>query len=188
MGAVELRLSATSLNEVVVRPARPGDDWAVGELLVDAFQRQYEKMTPSHVMSESRKSDLRNQSEKRANAAVLVAEWREEIIGTVSVYPWNAPGSEAWIEGAADLRLLAVKPGYQGHGLSARLLDEAELLARSWGAPAMCLHARRYVERVARLYQRRGYMRDKKGDLNYLPEVFLEAFFLTWDAGKRSAE
>jgi predicted N-acetyltransferase YhbS len=175
---MEEHLSVIHLNNLVIRPARPNDDRAVGELLVEAFHRQHEKMTPSHTMSESRKSDLRNQSEKRANATVLVAEWQDEIVGTVSLYPWNAPGSEAWIQGAADLRLLAVKPGYQGHGLSTHLLEEADFVARSWNAPAICLHVRRYVAGVARLYQSRGYIRDPKGDLDRLPEVFLEAFFL----------
>jgi predicted N-acetyltransferase YhbS len=177
-GAARAGLLAPRFNELAIRPALPSDDWAVGELLVEAFQWQYAKMMPSHTMSESRKSDLRNQSEKRANATVLVAELRDEIVGTVSLYPWNALRSEAWIEGAVDLRLLGVRSDYQGHGLSSRLLDEAEFIARSWGASAICLHVRRYVEGVARLYQSRGYMRDQTGDLDRLPEVFLEAFCL----------
>jgi GNAT superfamily N-acetyltransferase len=175
-------LSVPHPDQLVIRAARSSDDRAVGQLLVEAFQRQYARIIPSHTMSESREFDLRNQSEKRANATVLVAEWRDEIIGTVSLYPWNALGSEAWIEGSADLRLLAVKSGYQGHGLSARLLDEVECLARSWGAPAMCLHVRRHVAGAARLYRARGYVRNPKGDLDRLPEVFLEAFCLILDS------
>jgi hypothetical protein len=34
------------------------------------------------------------------------------------------------------------------------------------------------VDGVARLYQSRGYVRRAEGDLDYLPEVFLEAYVL----------
>jgi len=65
-----------------------------------------------------------------------------------------------------------------GQGLSAPLLDEAERVAREqWRVPAICLHVRRGAEGVARMYMRRGYMREQAGDLE-LPTVSLVAYVL----------
>ena len=163
---------------VSIRSAGPGDDEAVGDLLVRAFEVQYAKKMPGHIVSARRKADLRAQAEKRTDSTVLVADVEGRIVGTVAVYRWGARRSEAWTEGAANLRLLAVDVDHLGRGLSAILLDEAERLAWSWGAPAICLHVRRGVTGVARLYEARGYVRERAGDLDRLPEVFLEAFLL----------
>jgi len=114
-----------------------------------------------------------------------VAEVDGELVGTVALYRPGAAGSEAWVAGAADLRLLAVDARHHGKGFSAPLLDEAERLAREWGSPAVCLHIRQGVDGVGRLYQARGYRRDPSGDIDRLPEVYLEAFVLTIDATLR---
>ncbi|HEY0094347.1 MAG TPA: N-acetyltransferase, partial [Archangium sp.] len=80
--------------------------------------------------------------------------------------------------GAADLRHLATSVDVHGQGLSAPLLDEAERVAREeWRVPAICLHVRRGVEGVARMYMRRGYVREPAGDLE-LPTVSLVAYVL----------
>ena len=89
----------------------------------------------------------------------------------------GAPGSEAWLPGAADLRALATHVDFHGQGLATPLLDEAERVARGWGVPAICLHVRRGAEGVARLYQRRGFVREPSGDMDR-PGVFLEAYVL----------
>jgi len=161
--------------KLTIREATASDDAAVGELLVEAFRNQYAKKLPDVFDPPERLADLRNQSEKRDRATVLVAEVEGAIVGTVAIYPAGAPGSEAWIEGAADLRLLAIHPGFQGQGLSKQLLDAAELRARSWGVSAICLHTRREASGVARLYSGRGYLRDEAGDLDLRPVVYLEA-------------
>lgn len=163
---------------ITIREATPADDAAVGELLVASFLGQYERLGLDIVTSEERLADLRNQAEKRANATVLVAEEGAQVIGTVSLYRPGAPRSEAWRENAADLRLLGIDAGHQGRGLSALLMDAAEALARRWGVSAVCLHTRREATGVARLYERRGYLRDSAGDIDRLPYVFLEARYL----------
>lgn len=167
------------MSGITIREATGADDAAVGELLVAAFEGQYERLGLAIVTSDERRADLRNQAEKRANATVLVAEKAGKVIGTVSLYGPGAPRSEAWIEGAADLRLLGIDAAHQGKGLSGLLMDAAEALARSWGVPAICLHTRRESAGVARLYERRGYLRDPSGDIDRLLYVYLEAHVLT---------
>jgi predicted N-acetyltransferase YhbS len=166
------------MRNLVVRESTASDDAAVGELLVEAFRHQFAKKLPDVVYSPQRLADLRNQSEKRTHATVLVAEIAGRIVGTVAVYPPGAPGSKAWIANASDLRLLAIDPEFQGQGLSNQLLDTAEERARNWGVAAICLHTRRGATGVAMLYNRRGYVRDESGDIDLRPDVYLEGHLL----------
>ena len=165
-------------SEMIVRNAVEADDSIIGELLVQAYLTQFAKKLPDVSYSAERLADLRNQSARRASASVLVAELDGRIVGTLTLYPGGAPNSKAWIAGAADLRLLAIDPEFQGRGLSGKLLDAAEALARKWGVPAICLHTRQGASGIARLYHARGYVRDEAGDLDHRPSLYLEAHVL----------
>jgi predicted N-acetyltransferase YhbS len=147
--------------------------------LVRAFVDAYAAKLPEVVVSEQRKADLRDVQAKRAVAKVWVAEEGGEIAGTVALWPPGSERSEAWLPGAFDLRHLAVARSHKGSGLSGRLLDAAEGYARAAGGRAICLHVRRGAVGVARLYVKRGYQRAPEGDLDLLPEVFLEAYCLS---------
>ena len=170
-------MSPGAKERMRVRDARPEDDAAIGELLVEAYTTQYAKKMPEVVYTEERKRDLRAVARKREVARVWAAELDGQVVGTVSLFPPGAPGSEAWMKDAADLRHLATAPSVHGQGLAAPLLDAAEAQARAWGAKAVCLHVREGVAGVARMYMARGYVRAPEGDLQY-PTVSLEAYVL----------
>jgi len=165
------------MPEVVVRDAQPDDDAAVGEILVAGYLTRYAQKMPEVVLTDRRKAELRDVATKRSEALVLVAEVDGNVVGTVAVWRPGAPGSEAWLPEACDLRHLAVHPTAQGRGLSKPLLDEAERRARQMGAKYLCLHVRRGNRGVAKLYMDRGYIRAPEGDLE-LPEVLLDAYYL----------
>jgi GNAT superfamily N-acetyltransferase len=165
------------VKRAIIREARPEDDFAVGELLVDAYITKYAQKMPEVVYTEARKSSLRDVASKRAIAAVLVAEVDGEVVGTVALFPPGAPGSEAWLPNAADLRHLATAVRYHGTGLSRPLLDAAEDLARKWKVDAVALHVRKGNLGVADMYRKRGYVRTPEGDMEH-PEVSLEAYLL----------
>jgi predicted N-acetyltransferase YhbS len=167
----------------LVREAKADDDQAIGELLVEAFVSSYAHKLPEVRVTERRKAELRDVASKRAVAKVWVVEVEGLVVGTVALWPPGANGSEAWVEGAADVRHLAVSVGHrggvrEGKGASAVLLDQAEKWAKSQGWPGVCLHVRRGAVGVKALYQRRGYQPRPEGDLDLLPEVFLEAMYL----------
>lgn len=160
--------------------ARPEDDARIGELLVEAFIEAYAKKMPEVVVHDQRKAELRDVAGKRKVATVLAAEAAGQVVGTVAIYPPGAPGSEAWIGNAADLRHLATDVSLHGKGLAAKLLDEAERIAREeWKAVGICLHVRRGAHGVARLYEKRGFKREPAGDFER-PGVFLEGYFLSF--------
>ncbi|WP_426756207.1 GNAT family N-acetyltransferase [Myxococcus sp. Y35] len=165
------------VERALVREARPEDDAVVGELLVEAFLTQYAKKLPEVVYGDERKRELRDVASRRKVATVLVAEVDGQVVGTVALFKPGAPGSEAWLPNAADLRGLATAVSHHGIGLGRPLLDAAEALAREWGMDAVCLHVRRGAEGVARMYMRRGYEREPAGDMD-LPTVFLEGYVL----------
>ena len=165
------------MGEIVVREARPEDDAAVGEILVSGYLTRYAQKMPEVVLTDRRKTELRDVASKRKEALVLVAEVDGKVVGTVAVWAPKAKASEAWLPGACDLRHLAIAPSAQGKGLSKPLLDEAERRARQMGAKYICLHVRRGNKGVAALYMSRGYVRAPEGDLE-LPEVLLDAYVL----------
>jgi len=165
-------------SNLIIRDARPEDDGAIGELLVESFVSTYAHKMPHVVVTERRKSDMRAVAEKRKVAQVWVAELGGEVVGTVALWPPGASGSEAFVPNAADLRHLGVSPNHHGKGVSAALMDAAEDRAWALGAAAICLQVRRGAEGVGRLYRSRGYQRHPEGDIDHLPDVFLEGYVL----------
>jgi predicted N-acetyltransferase YhbS len=167
-------------SEVRVREATAADDEAIGELLVEAFVTRYAQKMPEVVVTPHRKEELRDVANKRAVARVWVAELNGKIVGTVALWPPGAHRSESWIQGAADLRHLAVAPSLGGRGISKQLIDVAEAHAREQRWKGVCLHVRRGAHGVRAIYEKRGYQRREDGDLDFRPEVFLEAFYLSF--------
>lgn len=169
------------MSAVLLREAEPRDDVAIGELLVDAFVLTYARKMPEVTVTEPRKADLRDVAAKRAmGAKIWVAEREGVVVGTVTVWPPGAPRSEAWVKDAADLRQLAVSGSARGGGVSKLLMDKAEGWARAQGYAGVCLHVRRGAAGVRGVYEKRGYLRRPEGDLDLLPDVFLEAFYLAF--------
>lgn len=149
-----------------IRMAEPTDDSSVIQLLIQTFSNLYRAMGVE--MSAQREAYLRDQSNRRTFASTFLYEVDGEAAGTVTLVPPSSK-SEAWIEGAWDLRLLAVDPDMQGRGVARALITYAENRARAAGATAMCLHARRGVASQARLYLGCDYVRDPAGDMDGQP-------------------
>ena len=87
----------------------------------------------------------------------------------------GAKGSEAWLPGSADLRQLVVDPSLHGQGIAGQILDVVEPAVWKAGAASISLHVRRGADGLHRFYEKRGYVRAPEGDLDLLPEIFLEA-------------
>ncbi len=166
------------MSHYEVREARAEDDEAIGELLVTAFVEQYARKMPEVVVSEQRKAALRDVAARRAAVKLWVAVQSGAVVGTVALWPPGAEGSEAWLDGAADLRHLAVHGAHRGGLVSRLLLDVGEGWAKEHGCAQVSLHIRRGAHGLERLYESRGYVRTPEGDLDFRPEVFLDAFVL----------
>ena len=99
---------------MILRKAEAKDDLAIGELLVESFINTYKEKMPEVVVTATRIQDLRDVEKRRKNGTVFVAEIDGTVVGTVTLFPWGAPGCEAWTEGATNLRMMALSPSYQG--------------------------------------------------------------------------
>ncbi len=166
------------MSVIRIRLAEPRDDGAVGELLVRAFIEKYSQKMPEVRITDGRKASLRAVAAKRSVATVWVAEREGQVVGTVAMFAAGAAGNEGWLPGAFDLRHLAVDAIARGQGVAALLIDTAETWARARGAVVICLHVRRGAQGVRRLYEERGYVADPVGDIDQLPDVYLEALAL----------
>jgi GNAT superfamily N-acetyltransferase len=127
-------------------------------------------------MSSERRAYLSDQAGRRAVAETFIYEVDGKATGTMTLVP-PSPESEAWIDGAWAVSLLAVSPQMQGRGIARELFAVLERNAVTAGATLMCLHARRGISNQARLYSGLGYVRDPAGDIDGRP--FQEGYVKT---------
>jgi GNAT superfamily N-acetyltransferase len=154
-------------NFVRVRTAHPGDDPAVGDLLVRTFRDTYNKKMPSLITPEERNDELRDVESRRRAGVVRVIEVGYRIIGTCSLIHPNSELSESWTGLTCTLRCLAIDPEFHSLKLSETLLWDAVDVARTWRARMICLHVLQGADGVARLYENFGFRRSPLGDKIY---------------------
>ena len=104
----------------------------------------------------------------RLGGAMLVAERRERVLGSVAWKP--APGN------ARELQLLYVDPAEQGAGIGRQLLEAAIEAAKGGGGAAIELWTDTRFAAAHRLYQARGFRRGAMtrslGDKSHSVEFF----------------
>ncbi|MCP4685270.1 MAG: GNAT family N-acetyltransferase [bacterium] len=89
----------------------------------------------------------------------FVAEAEGEIIGTITYHdPGHVKGSK-WMErdNVAHLNQLAVEPDLQGHGIATRLVEHAEVYARSRGIAEIALDTAEPAHQLIAWYSKLGY-------------------------------
>lgn len=151
-------------NFLNIRLAHPGDDLAIGELLLRTFVQTYEKKLPKVATCTQRRRDLLNVTARRRGGVVCVLELGYRIVGTFSLIHPDSPECEAWIPEAANLRCVAIDPEFQGYRFSDFLLKSAVDFSQEWGIQCICLHVQAGANSVAKLYQSFGFSRDPHGD------------------------
>jgi GNAT superfamily N-acetyltransferase len=151
-------------NFLKLRSARPGDDLAIGELLVKSFLETYAEKLPGVVANEERISELQNVASRREAGIVRVLEFGYRLIGTYALIHPENENNEAWTDSTATLRCLAMDREFHSLGLSELLMSDAIKIAKGWGARGICLHVQDGAHGVARLYEKIGFTRDPSGD------------------------
>ena len=171
------------MKSYICRVATPQDDSAIGDLLVQSFLQTYARKLPDVVLTERRLADLRNVESRRKEAVVLALEELDtedsaykKIVGTLTISMPGAPKSNAWIPGYADGKMLVILPEYHQLGLSRLLIDTGEKMIIEKGGIGVSIHVRREAKGLARSYEAVGFRRAPEGDLDLLPEIFLEAY------------
>ena len=139
----------------VVRHATPGDARALA-LLGERVAAEPEAWLPTEVWrgaGEERR--LLRALGKHSDAAVIVAETPDGIVGRLSV----ARDPQAASRHVADVGLM-VAPEWRRRGVGRALLDAAERWARETGVRKLELHVFPHNEPAIALYEQAGYVRE----------------------------
>jgi RimJ/RimL family protein N-acetyltransferase len=144
------------VNDVVVRPAEPGDAAGLVRLGEEVGAEPEGWLlsggTWRGVGAERRYLRATRRSH---DAAVFVAEAREGIVGRLSIARDAHPASRH----VADLGLMVAAP-YRRRGIGTALLDAAVRWARDVGVRKLELHVFPYNEAAISLYERFGFRRE----------------------------
>jgi len=164
----------TAADRFEIRPVRPAEFDALGELTVAAYRL---------VSGEGPHLDqyyhlLRNVARRASTSRVMVAaDPGGVLLGGVTYVSGPAdPYSEDLREGEAGIRMLAVDPAMQGHGVGRALVEWCVERARLDGRRRMMLHTTESMPAAVRLYERMGFLRAPDRDFSPVPGVDLIAY------------
>jgi ribosomal protein S18 acetylase RimI-like enzyme len=154
---------------VNVRPARPEERTALGELCVAAYRA--DGLGGPHY-----DDHLRDVARRAAGAEVLVAEAEGTLLGTVTLVLDGGPMHEISAADEGEFRMLAVAPAARGRGAGAALVRACLDAARARGLTAMVCSSQDRMHAAHALYERLGFTRAPQRDWSPLPGVELLVF------------
>lgn len=115
---------------------------------------------------------LRRADQRVVAAEVLVAldDVAGELLGTVTFSAGPGPLSNLAVEGEAEFRMLAVRPGVRRRGIGRTLVDACIARAGAAGARRLRLSSGPTMVDAHRLYERLGFERTPERDWQPSPE------------------
>ncbi len=171
MPEVSTSAAAPDAGRLRVRPARPEELAAAGELCVAAYR------AGGHLADgDPYEATLIDAAGRAATAEVLVAELDGELVGTVTICPAGSPYAEVGRPGESEFRFLAVSPRAWGRGIGPALVDACEERAIARGQSAHVICVIDINEAAHRMYQRLGFTRLPERDWEPVPGVRLWAY------------
>jgi ribosomal protein S18 acetylase RimI-like enzyme len=164
---------------VTVRPARPEELPAAGELVVAAYLADG-VVQPGDPYLE----DLRDAPGRAADSVVLVAVDGDTLVGTVTWCPAGSSHREVAGVDEGEFRSLGVDPQARGRGVGELLVRACLQRAGEEGYAAVALSSAEWMAAAHRLYVRLGFVRTPERDWRPLPHVSLLAYrVVLTDAG-----
>jgi GNAT superfamily N-acetyltransferase len=159
-------------GDVVVRPVEPQEYGAVGKVTVAAYMT-----IAGFSPGERYEAELRNVAARVETAEVIVAaNGAGRILGAVTFVPGPGPLAEFDGQDESGMRMLAVDPAAQGHGVG-RLLAQACIdRARATGRSRLVLHTTEAMTGAHRLYRGLGFARTPELDMRTQGGMLLEAY------------
>lgn len=143
-------------GDVVLRPHGPGDlGWVIarhGAL----YAREYGFDLGFEALVARIAADFIERFDP-AREACWIADRDGENLGSVCLVQAREEGSQAPIEGTAQLRLLLVEPRARGLGLGDRLVTECHRFAREAGYRRVRLWTNSQLDAAKHIYRKAGY-------------------------------
>ena len=153
-----------------IRPIHADESGALGRITVQAYRQLFatESLGPYE-------EELANVDARRLDSEVVVAVVDGEVRGGVTYVPdAQRAMSEFDDPGAAGIRMLAVDPSYQGHGVGRALVSWCLERARGDSRERVVLHSTPVMVVAQSLYAHMGFVRTPALDVYYGGEPYSE--------------
>jgi predicted N-acetyltransferase YhbS len=147
---------------MLIREATPGELPEIEHLVKSAYQ-EFQSFMPAGIWERW----MGNVSEalRAAGGLVLVAEAGGEIVGAVTFFPDAGQAHQGhWPQGAAALRLLAVRPDRRRQGYGARLTRACLEQAQNLKIKTIFLYTGPFMTAARQLYEKLGFKRAPEFD------------------------
>ena len=165
----------------LIRPVRPDEYAALGELTVAAYRAIPFEMPHQDVYD----VQLREVARRAETSCVVVASTPAgELLGGVTyVCGPEDPYSEELSDGEAGIRMLAVDPAHHGSGVGRALTLECIERARTSGRCCIVLHTGDWMAAAKHIYESLGFERRPAIDFSPAPGVDLIGYSLELEPG-----
>ena len=165
---------AASETSFLIRPIRPDEYEALGELTVAAYHSIPDEM-PHQATYDLQLRDVAGRARKSC-VVVAVSPAGELLGGVTYVSGPDDPYSEELREGEAGIRMLAVDPARQGRGIGRSLTEWCLERARAAGRVRLVLHTGEFMPAAVHLYEQMGFERVPELDFSPAPGIALIAY------------
>lgn len=162
------------MSDIEIRPARPDEFAAIGEITVEAY-------TAGGFLGENAEpayeNKLRDAASRAEHAELLAAVDADgTVLGSVTVVHPGTRYSEISREGELEFRMLAVRPSATGRGIGGALTGAVLDRAREVGARRVVMSSLDLMTTAHRMYERLGFTRRPELDWSPAPGVCLVAY------------
>jgi len=154
------------LKNLVVREAELQDVYGIHEVLKRAFKRLEGRGYSSQALKTAIVDSKEIAKRMRLGGHVLVAEFNNEIVGTVSGFEEH---------GSMHVCSLAVHPTHQKCGVAHQLMERLEMIGHRQGCHKLFLHTAWAMKEAIQLYESLDYVKE-----GYLREHFYGEDFLVF--------
>jgi ribosomal protein S18 acetylase RimI-like enzyme len=160
------------MGDVEIRPPRPEEYAAAGEVTVQAYD------VDGHLADDvGYGARLRDVASRAEQADVFVAvDAAGDVLGTVTVVQPGSPYAEISRPGELEFRMLAVAPSARGRGVGEALTRAVLDRARALGLRKVVLSSLDGMHSAHRLYERLGFARLAERDWRPFPHISLIAY------------
>jgi GNAT superfamily N-acetyltransferase len=162
---------------MMIRDAEPGEREVVVELTRFTYAEFKSVMTP--VTWRGLSNAIEAVFANSGPAEIIVAANRDEVVGSVFLYPGGSPpypGEPPLAE--PEFRLLSVPPEHRGHGVGRALVEECIRRSKMAGAKALGLHTSVSFRDAIALYRKMGFVRAPERDFRPADAEVVEAYRL----------